>query len=58
MNSDGTGQTLLKAAGGFPSFSPQGTEIVYYSIDPEGTIGSLWIMNDDGTNVRQLTGPN
>jgi Tol biopolymer transport system component len=64
MNRDGTNQRQLTFGENidvFPSFSPDGKEIVFYSdrddIDKEDifVFSHVWIMNRDGTNQRQLT---
>src|SRR3989304_2199881 len=40
-----------------PSWSPEGSEIVYWASAAPGSGGDrdIWIMNSDGTNQRQLT---
>jgi Tol biopolymer transport system component len=57
MNTDGTDQKQLTHWGGYPSWSPDGTKIVYYQTNPDSNTGTLWIMNADGTNQQQLTKP-
>lgn len=39
---------------GAPSWSPDGTEIAYFSEQPDGN-ADLFVMNADGTRVRRLT---
>lgn len=67
MNADGTGLKQLTTEGGFyPSWSPDGRKIVFIgwtnnsfnSYNPRQN-GTVWVMNADGSNKRQLTyGPN
>ena len=62
MDPDGTTQKRLTIAGGggiqgvdtAPSWSPDGTEILFQS-GRSGVEWGIYIMNSDGTNVRQLT---
>jgi hypothetical protein len=45
---------------GYPSFSPDGTKIVYtrFTRDPASKTGAeIWVMNSDGSNPRRLTDP-
>jgi len=52
--SDDEGQfRLLTEYGCYPAFSPDGSQIVFTRT--EGGDGKLWIINWDGTAVRQLT---
>ena len=41
MNSDGTDANLLIKAGGFPTWSPDGSELIYYTTDSVKKIGYL-----------------
>lgn len=52
---DPTGQTDVSYGGfnGSPSFTPDGAEIVFYSIRSGNH--EIYVMGDDGTNVRNLT---
>jgi len=52
VNPDGTGKAQL-AIGGMPSFSFDGTKIVYRT-SLSGTM-QLWTMNADGTDQTQIT---
>ena len=57
MNSNGTMPRKLEV-GGHPSWSPDGTEIAFISA-PESKkgfgLGTVWIMDSNGDNIRQLT---
>jgi TolB protein len=53
MNSDGTNRTNL-GLGKEPSWSPDGTKIVYTSNDSLGKI-QIYVMDSDGANPTQLT---
>jgi len=52
MDSDGSNQIDLYVQGGKPSWSPDGSKIVYQ------TSGSLYVMDSDGSNQIQLTAGN
>ena len=62
MDSDGSNETRLTIAGGSdiqgvdsePSWSPDGREILFQS-GRSGIEWGIYLMNPDGTNVRQLT---
>ncbi|MEW6481803.1 MAG: DUF5050 domain-containing protein, partial [bacterium] len=51
MNQDGSDQKQV-AKGDYPSFSPDGTRIVFSRL---GSDYEIFLMNKDGTNIRQLT---
>ena len=61
MNADGSGQTLLvhrsPVYDGEPAWSPDGAEIAFTSFvdGPFGAFGRIFIINVDGTGLRQLT---
>jgi Tol biopolymer transport system component len=60
MRADGTGgitalTTILWDSYG-PSYTPDGTHIVYYSTQG-GFVETVWIMNADGSNKKRLTPP-
>ncbi|WP_169813369.1 PD40 domain-containing protein [Nocardia vaccinii] len=63
MDVDGRNIRLLRADGYCPSFSPDGTKILYSRMtrDPASTQGAtfteLWVMNSDGSNPHRLTDP-
>jgi TolB protein len=56
MNADGSDPHQITSWGGYPSWSPDGSHIVYYQNYDDST-GTLWIMNADGTDQRPLTTP-
>jgi len=56
MNADGSEPFQVTQWGGYPTWSPDGSQIVYYQSYNDST-GTLWIMNADGTNQRPLTMP-
>ncbi len=45
--------TLLMAKAGYPGFSPDGNSVVFTRIGRP--YGNLWIINWDGTGLRELT---
>ena len=55
MNADGTNVHVLTPSGlqGDPSFTPDGKQIVF-SRTAEGQYDSLWVMNADGSDPREL----
>jgi Tol biopolymer transport system component len=59
INVDGTNSKRIANQAQYPDWSPDGREIVYEKYTwkrptPPGN-GYLWIMDDDGSNQRQLT---
>jgi Tol biopolymer transport system component len=51
---DGSNRVRLTADGGFdPSWSPDGTQIVYRLLTPDDD-GELWVMDSDGSNRHDL----
>ena len=38
-----------------PVFSSDGTEIVFSQLDPQAANRDLWLMDPNGTTIRQLT---
>lgn len=59
MNSDGSGLTRLVARNfdGAPAWSPDGAQIAFRSMNdgPFDSYGRIYIINVDGTGLRQLT---
>jgi TolB protein len=60
MGSDGSAVTQLTGNGDFtdgsPTWSPDGTKIAFVRFLPgEGTPGDVYVMNADGSGVKQLT---
>ena len=53
MNVNGSGLRLLTTTGDNPAWSPDGRTIAFRSKFPE----AIWLMNADGSNLRQLTLP-
>jgi len=56
MNADGSGAEEISATGHDydPSWSPDGREILF-TRQEQGAESDIWIMDADGTHVRQLT---
>jgi Tol biopolymer transport system component len=58
VNADGTGEVQITAGecyrDGFPSLSPDGTQIVFVSSCPDGN-DEIYTMDVDGANRRRLT---
>lgn len=57
MNADGSNPHLVAQWGAHPSWSPDGTAIVYMGYNEDSETRTLWLMNADGTNQRPLTTP-
>ena len=58
VNADGSGLTMLAKGAGrlsHPSWSPDGSRIVYAVYDEANASAKLWVMNADGSGARQLT---
>jgi Tol biopolymer transport system component len=62
MNSNGTGQKNLSAAGGGaaqldiqPSVSPNGRFIAFVRLDPSTGSAQLWVMNSDGSGQTDIS---
>ena len=56
INPDGSGEQVLTnhpARDGDPSWSPDGTKIAFESLRNNGS--EVWVMNADGTGLKQLT---
>jgi Tol biopolymer transport system component len=58
MNPDGSGKKKLTSddvVSGWPSWSPDGKEIAYWSWDINTDSGDIWKMNSDGSGKVKLT---
>ncbi|WP_455369848.1 hypothetical protein [[Eubacterium] cellulosolvens] len=58
MNPDGSGKKQLTSndvMSGWPSWSPDGKEIAYWSWDINTDTGDIWKMNADGSSKEKLT---
>jgi len=67
VNADGSGLTQLTECTGdclgsaFPAYSPNGKEIAFIRwigpvrSDENATSGGVWVMNSDGSDLRQIT---
>ena len=63
INTDGTNLMVLpsETPGGCeadPSFTPDGSRLVYERYDPATDDDAVWSMNLDGTDRRRITAPN
>jgi Tol biopolymer transport system component len=57
MRSDGTGQQKLVDRGQEPAWGPNSEGIVFSRPASESDYTALWIVNRDGSNLRQITTP-
>ncbi len=55
VDANGGHRRLLVRNGGRPAWSPDGARILFQRLS--GTRSHLWIVNADGSGLRQLTGP-
>jgi Tol biopolymer transport system component len=57
MDADGSNQVPMSSAAGplQPSFSPDGSKIVFSAALAGTTERNIWIVDSDGSNVRQIT---
>jgi Tol biopolymer transport system component len=56
MNANGSGERQLGMSfDGYPSFSPNGTRIVFIRTDPIGAGYGIWVAATDGSSFVQLT---
>jgi hypothetical protein len=57
MNADGSGQTSIRQGGSpaDPVWSPDGTQIAFRDQNVPAHSTEIYLMNADGSNVRQLT---
>ena len=49
---------LPPAPGRLPHLSPDGSKLVYISVDPNSYLNNLYAANADGTGAFSLIGPN
>ena len=54
MNIDGADKRRL-TNGDQPAWSPDGTKIAFMRYSQAGGLGTIWVMNSNGENTRQLT---
>ncbi|KPK90309.1 hypothetical protein AMJ80_08585 [bacterium SM23_31] len=54
MNIDGADKRRL-TNGDQPAWSPDGTKIAFMWYSQAGGLGTIWVMNSNGENTRQLT---
>lgn len=54
INADGSQMTQLRATSGAPSWSPDGTQLVFAGRDVSGS-SHIYVMQADGTGVIRLT---
>ena len=57
-NADGTDPFRLTASGSAPAWSPDGSKLAFHVGGTAGAERHIWIMNADGTSVRQLSRTN
>jgi Tol biopolymer transport system component len=62
INADGTNLTVLPSetpggCEGDPSFTPDGSRLVYLRFDPATDDEAVWSMNLDGSDRRRITAP-
>ena len=58
MNDDGSNKKQLTSTNvisGWPSWSPDGQEIAYWSYDPSSKTSDIWKMRSDGSSKIRLT---
>ena len=60
IQSDGSGLTQLtpvriELADFEPEYSPDGGTVAFYSFGRDGIISAIYLMNADGTNIRQVS---
>jgi Tol biopolymer transport system component len=58
MNDDGNNKKQLTSESvisGWPSWSPDGREIAYWSYDPSSRTSDIWKMESDGSSKMKLT---
>ncbi len=58
MNDDGSDKKQLTSENvisGWPSWSPDGQQLTYWSYDPTSKTTDIWKMNNDGTSKARLT---
>ena len=56
IQADGSGLRTIVAGGGLPAISPDGQTIAYTDLDPVSGNFDIFLVQHDGSNLRNLTG--